>query len=160
MERVRFPPRFADGVRRFNTGEFFEAHEVFEDLLDEVEGDERWELRIALIQIAVGHQCAACYPGAARMLRLGETKLARFPAVTYGLAVQRLQKRAAETRRSSRRTRLHETGTRAAGRPDGCDAHARGPATGRPCGPAEPHLGGSCGRGMRARPPSPVRGAA
>jgi len=97
MERVRFPPRFADGVRCFNAGEFFEAHEVFEDLLDEVEGDERWELLVALIQIAVGyHKCVAGHPGAARMLRLGGVKLARFPAVVCGVAVERLRHRAAE----------------------------------------------------------------
>jgi len=97
MEPVRFPPRFADGVRCFNAGEFFEAHEVFEDLLDEVEGDERWELLVALIQIAVGyHKCVAGHPGAARMLRLGGAKLARFPAVVCGVAVERLRHRAAE----------------------------------------------------------------
>ena len=57
-------------MRCFNAGEFFEAHEVFEDLLDEVEGDERWELLVALIQIAVGyHKCVAGHPGAARRSR-------------------------------------------------------------------------------------------
>jgi len=88
-------------VRCFNAGEFFEAHEVFEDLLDEVEGDERWELLVALIQIAVGyHKCVAGHPGAARMLRLGGVKLARFPAVVCGVAVERLP----ASRRGGRRT--------------------------------------------------------
>ena len=97
MEPVRFPPRFANGVRHFNAGEFFEAHEAFEDLLDEVEGDERWELLVALIQIAVGyHKCVAGHPGAAGMLRLGGAKLAPLPAVVCGVAVERLRHRAAE----------------------------------------------------------------
>jgi len=97
VEPVRFPPRFADGVRHFNAGAFFEAHEAFEDLLDEVEGDERWELLVGLIQIAVGyHKGVAGHPGAARMLRLGGKKLERFPAVAYGVAVERLRHRAAE----------------------------------------------------------------
>ena len=97
MEPVRFPPRFLEAVRRFNGGKFFEAHEAFEDLLDEVEGDERWELLVALIQIAVGyHKCVAGHPGAARMLRLGGAKLERFPAVACGVAVERLRQRAAE----------------------------------------------------------------
>lgn len=97
MEPVRFPPRFAEGVRRFNAGEFFEAHEAFEELLDEVEGDARWDLLVALTQIAVGyHKCVAGHPGAARMLRLGGEKLERFPAVAYGVAVERLRRRAAE----------------------------------------------------------------
>ena len=97
MEQVRFPPRFAEGVRRFNAGEFFEAHEAFEDLLDEVEGDQRWDLLVALIQIAVGyHKCVAGHPGAARMLRLGGAKLERFTAVAHGVAVERLRHRATE----------------------------------------------------------------
>ena len=97
MERVRIPPRFAEGIRRFNAGAFFEAHEVFEDLMDEVEGDERWDLLVALIQIAVGyHKCVAGHPGAARMLRLGGEKLARFPAVAYGVAVEQLRDRTME----------------------------------------------------------------
>jgi len=97
MEAVRFPPRFADGIRHFNAGAFFEAHEAFEDLLDEVEGDLRWDLLVALIQIAVGyHKCVAGHPGAARMLRLGGEKLARFPAVIYGVAVEQLRQRVME----------------------------------------------------------------
>src|SRR5207249_10989629 len=58
-----------------------------------------------------------------------------------------------------RRTRAQETGTRRAGRHDGCDAHPRRPATGRPGGPAEPHLDGARGRGMRAPPRPPVWGS-
>jgi len=97
MDGVRFPPRFAEGVRRFNAGAFFEAHEAFEDLLDEVEGDARWDLLIALIQVAVGyHKCVAGHEGAARMLHLGSEKLEHFPAVAYGVDVGRLRERAVE----------------------------------------------------------------
>ncbi len=91
------PAGFAEGVRRFNAGAFFEAHENFEELLDEVESDERWDLLVALIQVAVGyHKGASGYPGAARMLRLGVEKLAPFPAVAWGVAVERLRRRVAE----------------------------------------------------------------
>jgi len=94
MGAVRFPPRFAEGIRHFNAGAFFEAHEAFEDLLDEVEGDPRWDLLVALIQIAVGyHKGVAGHPGAVRMLRLGGEKLERFPAVVYGVAVEQLRQR-------------------------------------------------------------------
>src|SRR5439155_13218193 len=41
----------------------------------------------------------------------------------------------------------------------GCDAHPRRPATGRPGGPAERHLDGAPGRGMRAQPRPPVWGS-
>ena len=91
------PAGFVDGVRRFNAGEFFEAHEAFEELLDEVESDQRWDLVVALIQVAVGyHKGASGYPGAAKMLRLGAEKLAPFPAEAWGVAVEPLRRRVAE----------------------------------------------------------------
>ena len=92
-----FPPGFVEGVRRFNAGEFFEAHEAFEELLDAVEADERWELLVALIQVAVGyHKCSAGHPGGARMLGLGAAKLAPFPPLAWGVAVEGLRRRVAE----------------------------------------------------------------
>lgn len=92
-----FPTRFAEGVRRFNAGEFFEAHEVFEELLDEVEEDGRWDLLVALVQVAVGyHKCVSEHPGAERMLGLGAEKLAAFPPLAWGVDVGRLRARIAE----------------------------------------------------------------
>ena len=97
MGEPRFPTGFGAAVRRFNAGEFFEAHEGFEELLDEVEGDDRWNLLVALIQVAVGyHKLCSGHPGAARMLRLGAEKLAAFPAVAWGVAVERLRERIAK----------------------------------------------------------------
>jgi predicted metal-dependent hydrolase len=88
------PAGFVDGVRRFNRGEFFEAHEAFEALLDEVEGDGRWELLIALVQTAVAyHKATSGHPGDARMLALAAEKLAAFPAVAWGVAVDALGRR-------------------------------------------------------------------
>jgi len=97
VSAARFPPGFATGLRLFNAGDFFAAHEAFEDLLEQVEGDERWDCLVALIQVAVGyHKCASGHPGAARMLALGGAKLAPFPPVFRGLAVDRLRRRVAE----------------------------------------------------------------
>jgi uncharacterized protein len=88
------PAGFVDGVRRFNRGEFFEAHEAFEALLDEVEGDGRWELLIALVQTAVAyHKATSGHPGDTRMLALAAEKLAAFPAVAWGVAVDALERR-------------------------------------------------------------------
>jgi uncharacterized protein len=93
---TRLPPAFAAGLRHFNAGRYFAAHEAFEELLDEVE-DERWDLLVALIQVAVGyHKAAEGHPGAARMLGLGAAKLARFPAVLAGVDVADLRARVAE----------------------------------------------------------------
>lgn len=90
-----FPPRFAEGVRRFAAGEYFEAHEAFEECLDAVEEDARWDLLVALVQVAVGyHKLASGHPGAARMLGLGAEKLGAFPATAFGVATGALRARA------------------------------------------------------------------
>ena len=91
------PEEFAEGVRRFNDGRYFEAHEAFEELLDAVEEDGRWDLLIALVQVAVGyHKCASGHPGGERMLRLGGEKLAAFPALAWGVDGAALRARVAE----------------------------------------------------------------
>ncbi len=96
---VEMPAPFADGVALFNAGRFFEAHEAFEELLDDVEEDERWDLLVALIQVAVGyHKWTSGHPGAARMLGLGLEKLAAFPDVAWGIDVGALRARVAEDR--------------------------------------------------------------
>ena len=93
------PPAFTDGVALFNAGRFFEAHEVFEELLDDVEEDERWNLLVALIQVAVGyHKWTSGHPGAARMLGLGLEKLAAFPDEACGIDVGMLRTRVAGDR--------------------------------------------------------------
>lgn len=42
MSSSPWPTGFAEGVRLFDAGAFFEAHEAFEELLDVVEEDRRW----------------------------------------------------------------------------------------------------------------------
>ncbi|MGH7895593.1 MAG: DUF309 domain-containing protein [Candidatus Binatia bacterium] len=92
---MSFPAAFAEGLRHFNRGAYFEAHEAFEECLDEVEADERWDLLVALIQVAVGyHKLASGNVGAARMLLLGAEKLAVFPDVACGVVVGPLRRRA------------------------------------------------------------------
>jgi predicted metal-dependent hydrolase len=88
-------PRGAlEGVRRFNAGEFFEAHEAFEECLDEVEDDDRWTLLLGLIQVSVGyHKHTSGHPGAERMLRLGIEKLGPLPGVAFGVQVETLRQR-------------------------------------------------------------------
>jgi uncharacterized protein len=93
----RFPPGIAIAVRHFNAGRFFEAHEAFEELLEQVESDTRWELAVALVQVAVAyHKASAGHPGVERMLGLGGAKLEGFPAVAYGIDVEELRHRIAE----------------------------------------------------------------
>jgi predicted metal-dependent hydrolase len=88
------PPAFFDGVRRFAAADYFAAHEAFEECLDAVEADARWDLVLALVQVAVGyHKLASGHPGAERMLGLGGEKLAAFPDVAWGVDVARLRRR-------------------------------------------------------------------
>jgi hypothetical protein len=90
----RLPHAFLAGVRRFNAGQFFEAHEAFEELLDTVEVDERWELLVALIQVAVGyHKCASNHLGGRVMLEKGLAKLAPFADDAGGVAIGALRAR-------------------------------------------------------------------
>ncbi len=90
----RLPRAVLDGVRRFNAGQFFEAHEAFEESLDAVEGDARWELLLGLIQVAVGyHKCASGHPGGSRMLANGLGKLTSFPDDAGGMDVGALRAR-------------------------------------------------------------------
>ena len=92
----RLPHAFLDGVRRFNAGRFFEAHEAFEELLDAVEADGRWELLLALIQVAVGyHKCASNHAGGDVMLAKGLAKLAPFADDAGGVDVGALRARVA-----------------------------------------------------------------
>jgi predicted metal-dependent hydrolase len=92
MSERPFPAGFYEGVRRFAAGEYFEAHEAFEECLEAVESDDRWDLLVALVQAAVGyHKLASGHPGAARMLGLADEKLAAFPDVAHGVAVAALR---------------------------------------------------------------------
>jgi predicted metal-dependent hydrolase len=90
----RLPRAFLDGVRRFNAGQFFEAHEAFEELLAAVEADARWELLVALVQVAVGyHKCASHHAGGQVMLEKGLAKLAPFADDAGGVAIGALRAR-------------------------------------------------------------------
>jgi predicted metal-dependent hydrolase len=92
---------FATGVSHFNRGEFFEAHEAFEDRLEEVEEDARWEVLLALVQVAVGyHKAQSGHAGAARMLGLGLEKLDLLPAAVWGVDVESLRRRVREDLRA------------------------------------------------------------
>ena len=99
MSKPAFPAGFYDGVRRFAAGEYFEAHEAFEECLDAVESDDRWDLLVALVQVAVGyHKLQSGHPGAERMLGLGLEKLEAFPDVAWGIDVAALRRRIAADR--------------------------------------------------------------
>ena len=65
---MEFAPVFRRAVDEFNAGHFHEAHELWERLWNEAEGDERRLLQ-ALVQAAVGfHKAEIGVPNGARKL--------------------------------------------------------------------------------------------
>src|SRR4051812_9227032 len=88
MDRVRFER----GIELFNAGEFFEAHEVLEDVWRPAVGDERRFLQ-GLIQIAVAlhHHSTGNWVGARSLLKRGASKLEDLPPDYCGIRVGELR---------------------------------------------------------------------
>ena len=81
-------------AREFNSGRYFEAHEVLEEGLEAVP-DAMWELVVGLIQIAVGYHKVSqqLWSGAARMLERGLAKIEPFPATAAGVNLEGVRSR-------------------------------------------------------------------
>lgn len=79
-------PRFRLGIAHFNAEEFFDAHEVWEELWQECPPADRRFVQ-SLIQAAVSlyHWGNANAAGAATLFRRGREKAAEYPPVYYGL---------------------------------------------------------------------------
>jgi predicted metal-dependent hydrolase len=67
-------------AREFNSRRFFEAHEVLEDGLEEID-EADWDLVLGLIQIAVGYHKASqgLWSGSLLMLGKGLDKVGSYP---------------------------------------------------------------------------------
>lgn len=81
-------PRFLAGVALFNAGEYFEAHEVWEDLWHE-RGPADRRFYQALIQAAVAlyHHSRGNATGAARLCASGKRYMQPFAPVFMGVRV-------------------------------------------------------------------------
>lgn len=84
--------RFERGLAHFNTREFFEAHEVWEEVWLTEDEPERTFLQ-GLIQIAAAfhHYRRGNSEGAESLLAAGIVKISRFPRDYHGLAVEDLR---------------------------------------------------------------------
>ncbi len=86
---------FQRGLAHFNAREFFEAHEVWEEIwLTEVEPEKTFLQGIIQIAAAFHHYRRGNPGGAETLLAAGIVKLARFPADHRGLAIQDLREEA------------------------------------------------------------------
>jgi dTDP-4-amino-4,6-dideoxygalactose transaminase len=76
----------------FNAGSFFDAHEVLEDVWRELQGKDK-EFLQALIQAAVGlhHHSTGNLTGARSLLARSSRKLADYPSVYCGIALDNLR---------------------------------------------------------------------
>jgi hypothetical protein len=83
-----YDPRYLSGILFFNSRDFFEAHEVWEDLWAESHGDER-RFYQGLIQAAVGlfHFSGGNLGGAIKLYRSSRDYMARCGSPFQGLDV-------------------------------------------------------------------------
>jgi uncharacterized protein len=86
MTQPEIDGRFAEGIRLFNRGEFFEAHEVWEQAWKAAEGAERIFYQ-GIIQAAAAllHIQRGNYVGAISVYLRACQKLDQFPALSMGI---------------------------------------------------------------------------
>lgn len=77
---------FAEGVAEFNSGGFFEAHDLWEEFWQELRGPDRVFVQ-GLIHLAVGtyHHENGNMNGAKSQLQKAATKLSKYPANHWGV---------------------------------------------------------------------------
>jgi predicted metal-dependent hydrolase len=84
-------PLFRKGIEHFDAGEYYEAHEVWEDLWRTLSGNERLFLQ-ALIQasVALHHLEKGNRAGARQLARATFAKLSLLPSSMWGLDCEAL----------------------------------------------------------------------
>ncbi|HKB04932.1 MAG TPA: DUF309 domain-containing protein [Gemmataceae bacterium] len=87
-ERTEYDPRYVAGAELFNRGEYFEAHEVWEDLWHDTAGpDRRFYQGLIQAAVAVYHAGNGNCPGARRLFHSGRQYMSAFPDRHLGLDV-------------------------------------------------------------------------
>jgi len=88
-------PQAAEGLRLFNAGEYFEAHEALEEAWNEEKGEVR-TLYQGILQVAVTylHITRGNYNGAVKVYRRGQPKLKGWADVCRGIFVEELRQNA------------------------------------------------------------------
>ena len=86
MATPELPPQYLHGLALFNAGEFYECHEVLEELWQQATGHER-QLLHALIQTAAAllHVQRGNLKGALSVQQRASTKLSQLPAIVLQL---------------------------------------------------------------------------
>ncbi len=97
-------PRAAEGLRLFNAGEYFEAHEALEDAWNAEKGKVR-DLYRGILQIAVVylHITRRNYNGAVKVYARSQRWMKDWPSVCRGIQVEELRSDAEATINEVRR---------------------------------------------------------
>ncbi len=97
-------PQAAEGLRLFNAGEYFEAHEALEDAWNAEEGTAK-NLYRGVLQIAVTylHITRGNYAGAVKVYGRSQKWLRNIPKICKGIHVAELQNDAANAMREVER---------------------------------------------------------
>jgi uncharacterized protein len=87
-ESAEYDPRYLAGIELFNRGEFFEAHEVWEDLWHDTAGpDRRFYQGLIQAAVAVYHAGNGNARGARRLFHSGRRYMSAYPPRHRGLDV-------------------------------------------------------------------------
>jgi mutator protein MutT len=91
-ERAKYQHEYLEGIRLFNSGCYFECHEMIEDLWMKVEGLDKIHYQ-ALIQASVGvhHYKNGNWPGAIGMYEKALAKWNHLPDNYLGLSISKLK---------------------------------------------------------------------
>jgi uncharacterized protein len=85
---TEYDPRYLDGIARFNRSEYFEAHEVWEDLWHDTAGpDRRFYQGLIQAAVAVYHASNRNARGARRLFHSGRRYMSAYPSGHLGLDV-------------------------------------------------------------------------
>jgi predicted metal-dependent hydrolase len=83
---AEYDPRYLEGIELFNRREYFEAHEVWEDLWHDTSGpDRRFYQGLIQAAVAVYHASNGNVPGARRLFHSGRRYMSDFPAAHLGM---------------------------------------------------------------------------
>jgi len=84
--------RFAEGVAFFNVGNYYDAHEAWEDVWHDSSGDERlWLQGLVQVAVALHHASVGNRLGAASVLQRAANNLSRCPEDMWRMNINRLR---------------------------------------------------------------------
>lgn len=83
---TEYDARYLAGIAHFNAGDYYAAHEVWEELWRALPGPERhWPHGLIQAAVAIYHAGRGNAAGAARLFRSGRERMERLPSPTWGL---------------------------------------------------------------------------